>query len=221
MKGEGFLIFWSLVSGASLFAVAKNPSWPWMLLSFALSHGLGHMVFARMVGVKTGPRVYKNRSFFRIELVENPYKRWKDFFIATGGPIFTLVFLFGFAFFAKSTLAGGQRTFLKGLAAVNLLNLFPAYPLDGGHMLYAWGFSITKRFRILGKIISLLALLPLIFLFKIPFPITASAVLYIVFGGKLPPQDLKGERMNPALLFLFSFSYLLLLLLSLAALTLI
>ena len=205
-------MLWAVATAGSLVALAKGIHWVLLVLSFVLVHQLGHMALAGLLGVDIG---FRREGKFKIYLVGNPLERWKDFVLASGGPLFSVFFVVYLCLLFKANPSLQFKNWIKFFILINLLNLFPAYPLDGGRMYYAWGLSITKKFKYIGKIFSVLAFMGGALYLKLPLGFIIASLAYLIFGGKLPPEDVKGESMGVLELTLSALGYIFLLSLSL------
>ncbi len=203
---------WLLFSVLSLFLVVNHPHWATLIVSFLLVHQLGHLSVGVLTGLRIKPRIDRK---IKIYLLENPPERWKDYLVAMGGPLFSLFFVFFLVYLYRQSPSVFLRRWVEIFIAVNLLNLFPAYPLDGGKMFFAWGMSLGRKFLYIGKILSVLIFLGLSAVLRFPLEFVLISLVYLVFGGKLPPEDVKGKKMGITALTLSALGYVFLFLLNL------
>jgi Zn-dependent protease/CBS domain-containing protein len=154
------LIVWSLstsyfpevVSGqtATLYTVLGIIAMLGMFASLIL-HELSHSLVARSYGLKVG-----GITLFIFggvaELEEEPHDPKSEFLIAIAGPLMSLL-LAALFYLASAMTGGGADISLAGavlgyLALINLVlalfNLVPAFPLDGGRMLRAVIWGVTR-----------------------------------------------------------------------------
>lgn len=166
------LIVWSLSTSyfpdalpgltATVYTVLGIVAMLGMFASLIL-HELSHSLVARSYGLKVG-----GITLFIFggvaELEEEPHDPKSEFLIAIAGPLMSLV-LAGLFFVASGETDGGTGASLAGalfgyLALINLVlavfNLVPAFPLDGGRMLRAviWGLTrdLLRATRISSRI---------------------------------------------------------------------
>ncbi len=182
---------------------------------FVLVHELGHLFFAKIIKVKT-KGFYFIPFFGGAALVDNPYERWKDFFVAIGGPIFSTILSLVLLFICIKYDSSSLFLYSVTLFLINLLNLLPIYPLDGGRMVVAIGMSITDKFQWFIRIFGILLI---IFLYYIKIINLFFLILFVLYYalttlGELPDEDLYGERMKFWGITISVFSYLLIILLN-------
>ena len=134
-----------ILAGASLAAY----SW-FFSFQFALSlivclvfHEYGHIRAMQYFGMKT-KGIYLIPFLGGLAVTEDRMSsRWQEVVISIMGPTFGLVlsFVFAIAYWVTGTI------FFAGLASynalLNLFNLLPILPLDGGHVMKSIGFSMN------------------------------------------------------------------------------
>ena len=149
----GFKLFKSAKVIKVVFAGASLAAYSWLFsFQFALAliaclvfHEYGHIRAMRYFGMKT-KGIYLIPFMGGLALADNKINtRWQDVVISIMGPSFglflSLVFLILY-------LVTGE-IFFAGLAAfnalLNLFNLLPILPLDGGHILKSISFSMDSK----------------------------------------------------------------------------
>lgn len=163
-----FLVTWSLASGYFPFKYpffAAGTYWVMGVLSSTLlfitvlMHELTHSVVANNNGLNI--RGIKLFVFGGVaQLSHEPQSARVEFDVAIAGPICSFILHFIFKGIA-SLLGGGQSpvvAIFSYLAFINvflgLINLIPAYPLDGGRVLRAFLWARTKNLRLATAIAS-------------------------------------------------------------------
>jgi len=128
-------------------------------------HELGHYVEARRQGLDPSLPVFVPFLGAYVALRNAPFDPWRNALVSLAGPV-----LGGLG--AAAVLVVGEMRddrFLLALAYtgffLNLINMVPAGPLDGGHVLRAWrvlksggGRGSREEARRLGRLVALLAL---------------------------------------------------------------
>ena len=155
-KGSNFgftrsSMLWGLVAFAS-FAYL----WGWrdalLISAIIILHELGHALAMVMVGIPV-KGIYLVPFFGGAAIAAAPYKREGQIgFVALMGPGFSLVPTIACAAAAYQT---GNLNFVKAAemsAIINLLNLVPIMPLDGGQVLKA---ALVSMHRIVAQIAGL------------------------------------------------------------------
>jgi len=172
-----------------VFAGASLAAYSWLFsFQFALAliaclvfHEYGHIRAMRYFGMKT-KGIYLIPFMGGLALADNKINtRWQDVVISIMGPSFGL--FLSLVFLVAYIVTG--EIFFAGLAAfnalLNLFNLLPILPLDGGHVLKSISFSMDSKVGIvlcaggaaLGVILSyqlglaLLGFLLLLVLFRL------------------------------------------------------
>jgi len=125
--------------GLALFFYAKAFGWPFAVgfIILIFVHEMGHVIAARMVGLKVSLPYFIPFAGAVIMLKEAPRNAWIESIIGIGGPLLGSV---GALVAAACYFGTGNALFL-GLGYVgfflNLFNLVPVVPLDGGRIVAA------------------------------------------------------------------------------------
>jgi Zn-dependent protease len=123
----------------SLFAYAMIFGWQFaagfILLLFV--HEMGHLIAARMMGLKVGLPVFIPFMGALIALKEAPRNAWIESVVGVGGPL--LGSLGALAVASCYCFTGNPLFLALGNAGffLNLFNLIPIVPLDGGRIVSA------------------------------------------------------------------------------------
>lgn len=166
-KGKTFSLLGLAAIGMKLFksaklikvalAAASLGAYTWLFtFQFALAlilclviHEYGHVRAMRYFGLKT-KGIYLIPFFGGAALSDDKINtRWQDVVISMMGPCFGL--FMSLACILAYVVSG--RPFFAGLAVfnafLNLLNLLPILPLDGGHVLKSVSFSMNSKLGLL------------------------------------------------------------------------
>ena len=141
----------------SIFFYAQIWGWRFavgfVLLLFV--HETGHLIAARMMGLKVGLPVFIPFMGALIALKEAPRNAWIEAVVGIGGPI--LGSLGALAGWALYFVTGHQIYLALGFTGffLNLFNLIPIVPLDGGRIVSA----ISPWFWLLGLVLLVPVLL--------------------------------------------------------------
>lgn len=155
------LIGSSLASGAFPQLYAGLPPSDYLSMAVIAVLGLAvsivlHELSHTLVGRALGMRIDRITLFFFggvAELREEPHTALSELAMAIAGPAFSLVFGLVLAVVAGALQAAGAHaiwinalTYLAGLNLVlAVFNLAPAFPLDGGRVLRALIWLVTRR----------------------------------------------------------------------------
>lgn len=143
-----------------LLATATLATYSWLVsFKFAIAliaclviHEYGHIRAMKYFGLKT-KGIYLIPFMGGLALSEDKINtRWQDVVISIMGPTFGLILSFILLLLYWVT----DNIFFAGLAnfnaLLNLINLLPILPLDGGHILKSIGFSVNGKFGLFAMI---------------------------------------------------------------------
>ncbi|SEP79127.1 Zn-dependent protease (includes SpoIVFB) [Virgibacillus subterraneus] len=156
----------------SLWAYAIFFGWKFAiaLVYLIFIHEMGHLVAAKMKNIPTSPAVFI--PFLGAAIGIDPKKidnAKTEFFVAYGGPLAGLISIIP-AFALYTTTGDPYWALVIQLGAlINLFNLFPVSPLDGGRIVSVLSPNIW--------LVGLLVLIPILFIS--PDPIL---ILIFIFG---------------------------------------
>ena len=158
MAGLGLKLLKSAKVVKVLFAAGSLAAYSWLFsIEFAIAlilclvfHEYGHIKAMKYFGLKT-KGIYLIPFVGGLALSDDKINtRWQDVFISIMGPFFGLIL-------SVTCLVGYWLTdmeILAGLAVfnalLNLFNLLPILPLDGGHILKSIAFSINSKFGLVA-----------------------------------------------------------------------
>ncbi len=122
-----------------------------IIFGSVLAHELGHSLIAQRFGIEV-----KSISLFLLggmaAFDKEPAKPWQSFVIAAAGPMVSLglylLAVLGLGYVPTNSFAGILLSLLLSMnLALALFNLLPGLPLDGGQMLKAVVWGVTKKFE--------------------------------------------------------------------------
>jgi Zn-dependent protease len=162
MAGLGLKLLKSAKVIKVLFAAGSLAAYSWLFsIEFAIAlilclvfHEYGHIKAMKYFGLKT-KGIYLIPFVGGLALSDDKINtRWQDIVISIMGPFFGLIL-------SLACLIGYWITdieILAGLAVfnalLNLFNMLPVLPLDGGHVLKSIAFSINSRVGIIACVLS-------------------------------------------------------------------
>ena len=116
-------------------------------------HEYGHLRAMRSFGIKT-KGMYLIPFVGGIAVGENAKTHWQDVYIAMMGPVFGLAMTVAFyaIYLATSNHFAGLVASISAL--VNVFNLLPIHPLDGGRVVRALVFSGRSRWAFAALIVG-------------------------------------------------------------------
>ncbi len=162
MAGLGLKLLKSAKVIKVLFAAGSLAAYSWLFsIEFAIAlvlclvfHEYGHIKAMKYFGLKT-KGIYLIPFVGGLALSDDKINtRWQDIVISIMGPFFGLIL-------SIACLVGYWLTDLEILAGLavfnallNLFNLLPILPLDGGHVLKSIAFSINSKFGLVACILG-------------------------------------------------------------------
>lgn len=162
MAGLGLKLLKSAKVVKVLFAAGSLAAYSWLFsIEFAIAlvlclvfHEYGHIKAMKYFGLKT-KGIYLIPFVGGLALSDDKINtRWQDVFISIMGPFFGLIL-------SIACLIGYWLTnieILAGLAVfnalLNLFNLLPILPLDGGHILKSIAFSINSKVGLVACVLG-------------------------------------------------------------------
>ena len=187
-----FLVTWSL---AAYNFPNSHPGWPatlyWILGVFTsilffgsvLAHEMAHSLVARSTGVPV-----RNITLFifggAAHLSREPRSARDEFLMALAGPATSLGIgaVFGLSYFAVRTVSEPLAALTGWLSAINfilaLFNLIPGFPLDGGRVLRAIIWAVSRNLKTATQIATIIGrAIAFLFIF---------AGIWMIFKGNWP-----------------------------------
>ena len=162
MAGLGLKLLKSAKVVKVLFAAGSLAAYSWLFsIEFAIAlilclvfHEYGHIKAMKYFGLKT-KGIYLIPFVGGLALSDDKINtRWQDVVISIMGPFFGLILsivaLIGYWITDIEILAG----IAVFNALLNLFNLLPVLPLDGGHVLKSIAFSINSRIGLVACILG-------------------------------------------------------------------
>lgn len=162
MAGLGLKLLKSAKVVKVLFAAGSLAAYSWLFsIEFAIAlilclvfHEYGHIKAMKYFGLKT-KGIYLIPFVGGLALSDDKINtRWQDIVISIMGPFFGLLL-------SLACLIGYWITDLEILAGLavfnallNLFNLLPILPLDGGHVLKSIAFSINSKIGLVASILG-------------------------------------------------------------------
>jgi Zn-dependent protease len=123
----------------SMFFYARAYGWPFAVgfVILIFIHEMGHMIAARLMGLKVGLPMFIPFLGAVIALKEAPPNAWVEAVVGIGGPLLGSIGAAGAA--ACYFLTGNALFLILGYTGffLNLFNLVPMVPLDGGRIVSA------------------------------------------------------------------------------------
>jgi Zn-dependent protease len=189
-----FVLFIATKGGLTLVSMLVSVGsyalfYPWQfaagLVGMIFVHEMGHYAVARQQGIKAGVPVFIPFVGAFIGLKQQPHDARQEAIIAIAGPLVGSAA--AFATLLVGQAQGGTRFghLLLALAQVgfiiNLFNLIPVSPLDGGRVL-----SLLSKYFSLGGLLILVALLVLV-------NFNPLLLLIIAVGGWSTWQRFRGH----------------------------
>jgi Zn-dependent protease len=125
-------MFLSLAVSLGAYAIFFGWKFAAVLLYLMFVHEMGHLVAARQKGIKTSPAIFIPFLGAAIAMKEKPKNAADEAYLAYGGPLAGLIsFLPAVPLYAWTHDSVWGLMILLG-ALLNLFNLLPVSPLDGG-----------------------------------------------------------------------------------------
>jgi len=122
------------------------------LLAILMFHEYGHIRAMKRFGIPT-KGIYIIPFVGGVAVGDSPKTHWQELYIAMMGPVFGLAM--SVAFFIAFLITDNHFVGLVASvsALVNLVNLLPIYPLDGGRVVKALVYSGRSRFIYVGLVV--------------------------------------------------------------------
>jgi len=115
-----------------------------MLIAILVFHEYGHLRAMQSFGIKT-KGMYLIPFVGGVAVGEKASTFWQEVYISMQGPVFGLYMtILAWAAYVLTdwALLGALASFS---ALINVFNLLPIYPLDGGHVIKATALSLSKK----------------------------------------------------------------------------
>jgi Zn-dependent protease len=175
-----FKIFKSLkllLAGATLATYSFLFTWEFALaIMWAIGvHEMGHVWAMRHTGMKT-PGFYFVPLFGGAAIGERATSQWQDVYITAMGPTWGLLSALPPAAFYLATGTPFWAGVVGFIALVNLFNLLPIYPLDGGRLTNSLVLSVAPG----GQILYLVAAGALVLGLAVYMRIYFVAILFAI-----------------------------------------
>ncbi|HET7657722.1 MAG TPA: site-2 protease family protein [Bacillales bacterium] len=179
--------FLSLIVSLGSYALFYGWKFGVVLIYLIFVHEMGHLVAARQKGIKTSPAVFIPFVGAMISMKERPQNAATEAYLAYGGPLAGLLsFLPAIPlYFLTHNPVWGLMIFLG--AVLNLFNLLPVSPLDGGRIVTVLSTKIW--------LIGLVLLAVLVFFNHSPIMILILIIGFFSWWGRAR-ESYKAEGLS-------------------------
>lgn len=175
----------SMIIAFVIYALFFGPAFAIGVVLLILVHELGHVAFSRLEGLPMSLPVFLGPFGAVTQMRAAPKDARQEAIVALGGPLVGTVAALLLFVLAESMQPGHTQAFLLALAYfgcfINLFNLIPMSPLDGGRIANA----VSRWMNVVGLVVMALFVL----LFANPF-----ALLLLVLGGITTVQRFRNAR---------------------------
>jgi Zn-dependent protease len=169
------------LAGGSMLAYSYLFTWEFALILLAsiIFHEFGHITAMKKCGMKT-KGIFLIPFFGGAAVPDDDFKsRTDEAFVALYGPFYGLLLLIPFLIYGvifNEPLAIGIVSFM---ALINLFNLFPINPLDGGRLIKSITFSLNNTLGLITVFGGLLFAIGIVYFLHI------WILLFIIFIGTI------------------------------------
>lgn len=169
-------MFISMIVSLGAYAVFFGWQFAVVLIYLLFVHESGHLVAARQKGIKTSPAVFIPFIGAVISMKQQPKDAATESYLAYGGPLAGLIsFLPAIPLYAWTEAPIWLLMIYLG-AFLNLLNLLPVSPLDGGRIVSVLSTKIW--------LIGLLAIIPMIYYLRSPILILIFIIGFFTWWSR-------------------------------------
>jgi Zn-dependent protease len=146
--------FISMIIAMGTYAIFYGWSFAVALVYLIFVHEMGHLIAAKMKGIKTSPAIFIPFVGAVINMKEQPKNAKIEAFLAYGGPLAGFIsFLPAIPLYLTTHNSVWALVIYLG-ATVNLFNLLPVSPLDGGRIIGA----LSPKIWLLGLLVMAIML---------------------------------------------------------------
>jgi Zn-dependent protease len=137
-----------LGASVAVYSVMFTVEFALALVAVLIFHEYGHVRAMKKFGIPT-KGFYLIPFFGGVAVGDKARTQWESLYISMMGPVYGLVMTSAFyvAFLVTGSHFCGLVTSIS--AFLNLVNLFPVHPLDGGHVVKALVFSRRNRIALI------------------------------------------------------------------------
>ncbi len=145
-----------LAASVAVYSVMFTLEFAIALIAVLVFHEYGHLRAMKKCGLPT-KGMYLIPFVGGLAVGDMPKTRWQDVYISMMGPVFGLVMTLVFYIFYLVTESHFAGLVASTSALLNLFNLIPVYPLDGGRVVKSLVFS-GRNYLALVALLSISAL---------------------------------------------------------------
>ena len=181
----------SMIIAFGIYAIFFGPWFAVGVVGLILVHEMGHVLFSRLEGLPMSAPVFLGPFGAFTRMKAPPRDAKQEAIIALGGPVVGTLAALLIYLFATTLHPGTTQAFLFALAYfgcfINLFNLIPMSPLDGGRIANA----ISRWMNVVGLVI----MLGFFVLFSNPF-----ALILLIIGAITTVQRFRNaaKGLEPA-----------------------
>ena len=183
--------FWLATTSFAAYSYLYGWKFAVAIMAMLFFHESGHVWAMRKCGIPT-------KGFYFIPLLggaavpDRAFKsRGEEFYVAIMGPIWGWLFSLAIMLIYYATGNPLFAVISSWMALINLFNLLPVSPLDGGRMLKSILFSINSKLAIFTMYCGVLLCAVFLFYFKIFF----FALLLVLSGIELYFEHKRNKRL--------------------------
>ena len=129
-----------LAASVAVYSVMFTVEFAFALVAVLVFHEYGHLRAMKKCGLPT-KGMYLIPFVGGLAVGDMPKSRWQDVYISMMGPVFGLVMTIGFYIVYLVTESHFAGLVASTSALLNLFNLIPVHPLDGGRVVKSLVFS--------------------------------------------------------------------------------
>jgi Zn-dependent protease len=173
----------SIIFSIGSYALLYGWSYAAGFVGLILCHELGHYIAARQKNLNVGLPMFIPFVGAWIEMKEHPVNAEVEAYVAYAGPLIGTLAAFALYYIGRSTGSGLALALAQAGFIINLFNLIPLHPLDGGRITAV----ISPRLWLLGA--------PLLIILWIYY----QSPMLIVIALLTFPQLIKAWNYDPSL----------------------